>query len=304
MSVIEVNGISLLVSGKFTKVGRIKDEEWFNHDALGDLEILIKSIHRYKAKMDLFCFTQKLPETKPKYNYYMEWDNVAAIHLSSFENWWEKKLPQVTRKNVRRAGKKGVVVRVSELDDKFLKGIVKIYNETPIRQGRKFWHYGKNLDTVKRENSTFLHCCDFIGAYYNDELIGFLKLVYVGREARIMQIISMAGHQDKRPTNALIAKAVELCAEKNMEYFIYGKYIYGKRTKNSIIEFKDRNGFEKIEVPQYYIPMTLKGRIILKLKLHHGVFYLLPEGIINIFVTLRSKWYEKYLPKRFVRMEQ
>ena len=115
-----------------------------------------------------------------------------------------------------------------------------------------------------------------------------------------MQIISMAKHQDKRPTNALIAKAVELCEKRQMEYFIYGKYIYGKRTKNSIIEFKNRNGFEKIEFPKYYIPITLKGRMILRLKLHHGVFYLLPERIIDIIVNLRSKWYEKYTPKELV----
>jgi hypothetical protein len=303
MSIIDVNGTSLLVSGRIIKVGSIKDEDWFTTDDLGDLDILVKNLNEQKPKIDIFSFSQKLSETKPKYKYYMEWDNVAAVRVTSFEEWWEKKLPQVTRKNVRRAGKKGIVVRVSELDDKFVSGIVKIYNETPIRQGRKFWHYGKDFGTVKRENSTFLNRCDFVGAYYKDELVGFLKLVYVGREARIMQIISMIEHQDKRPTNALLAKAVELCVEKNMEYFIYGKYTYGKRTSNSIIEFKDRNGFEKIEVPKYYIPMSLKGRIILRLKLHHGVLYLLPERIINVFVNIRSKWYEKHISKGLVRTE-
>ena len=155
MSIIDVNGTSLLVSGRIIKVGSIKDEDWFESDALGDLEVLIKNINEHKAKIDIFSFSQKLPETKPKYDYYMEWDNVAAIPITTFDDWWEKKLPQVTRKNVRRAEETGRC-RVSEFNDEFVSGIVKIYNETPIRQGRKFWHFGKEFGTVKKENSTFV----------------------------------------------------------------------------------------------------------------------------------------------------
>jgi hypothetical protein len=179
-----------------------------------------------------------------------------------------------------------------------VKGIVNIYNETRIRQGRLFWHYGKDFDTVKRENSTYLSNCDFIGAYLNDELIGFVKLVYVGAEARIMQIISMAKHQDKRPPNALIAKAMEICVNKQMKYFIYGKYIYGKRTNSPIIEFKNRNGFKMIEIPRYYVPLTVKGKTALQLRLHHGILALIPEKISSYLIDLRAKRYEKNLGQR------
>ena len=38
----------------------------------------------------------------------------------------------------------------------FSRGISNVYNETPIRQGRKFWHYGKSFDQVKAANATYL----------------------------------------------------------------------------------------------------------------------------------------------------
>lgn len=293
MLLIQIEGIPLCVTEGVIKIGAIKDEEWSESDVVRDPEVLIENIKRSKARVDIFTFAQKLPETTPKYGYYMEWDNDAAIPITSYDEWWKKRLPQVTRKNVRRSVKKGCVVREAEFNDEFVKEIIKVYNESPVRQGRPFWHYGKDFDTVKRENSSFLSNSEFIGAYYNEELIGFIKLVYVRKEAKIMQIISMVKHQDKRPTNALIAKAVEICEKKKVDFFVYGKYFYGKRTQSPLIEFKVRNGFEKINLPRYYVPLTTKGKIILKLKLHHGIVGLIPMVIFNYLVALRAKWYEK-----------
>src|SRR6266446_2227097 len=297
MPVINVNGTSLLVSGRLIRVGEIYDECWLEKESVGNPEQIINSIRDSRIQIDIFSFSQKLSETTSKYNYYMEWDNVAAIPITTFNEWWTR-LPQATRKNVRRSVKRGVHVEVTEFNDEFVKGIVNIYNETPTRQGRRFWHYGKDFDTVKMINSNYLANCDFIGAYLKDELIGFLKLVYIGEEARIMQIISMVKHQDKRPTNALIAKAVEISGKRQMKYFIYGKYIYGKKTNSPIIEFKNRNGFEMVNIPKYYIPLNTKGKIFLKLKLHHGINGLIPGKIINYIVTLRAKWYEITMEER------
>src|SRR4029077_414565 len=94
------------------------------------------------------------------------------------------------RKAVKRAQRLGVVVRVAELDDAFVEGIRGIYNEVPIRQGRHFWHYQKDFETVKRENSTYFERSTFIGAYFNDELIGFIRMVYAGGVANTLQVIS------------------------------------------------------------------------------------------------------------------
>ena len=41
-------------------------------------------------------------------------------------------------------------------DDALVRGISRIYDETPTRQGRRFWHYGKDLDAAKaRLTETF-----------------------------------------------------------------------------------------------------------------------------------------------------
>jgi hypothetical protein len=95
-----------------------------------------------------------------------------------------------------------------------VKGIQQIYNEAPLRQGRPFWHFGKDFDTVKRENGTYLERSEFLGAHLHHELIGFIKIIYVDRIATLIQILAKNEHQDKRPMNALVANAVKLCESK------------------------------------------------------------------------------------------
>ena len=292
-SLVEKKLDTLYAMARETNSDRLFAEYYNLH---GTLNKDLAKIKDAKVEMDIFTFSQKLPDTAPKYDYFMEWDNVAAISITTFDQWWTG-LPQATRKNVRRSAKRGVEIRIAEFDDELIKGIVKIYNETPIRQGRAFWHYGKDFDATKQANSTYLSTCDFLGAYIKDELIGFMKLVYAGKEARIMQIISMDRHQDKRPTNALIAKAVELAEAKKMDYFIYGKYIYGNRRDTSIIEYKNRNGFQMIEIPKYYVPLTMKGNIALKCGLQHGIIGLIPGKVKDYLSGLRAKWYNRGIKK-------
>lgn len=295
---ITINNKTLVVTGKWIRTVAVNDEAWIEGQAVNDPEIFIAELKQAKLKADIFTFAQKLPHTEPKYEFFMELDNYAVVPITSFDDWWTKRIPQVTRKNVRRSARMGVVVKVTDFDDELVKGIMKIYNESPIRQGRSFWHYGKDFDTVKKENSTYMSNSDFVCAYFNDELIGFIKLVYTGKEASIMQIISMIKHQDKRPTNALLSKAVAICETKGMEFFIYGQYVYGNNTRSPLIEFKQRNGFEMVNIPRYYVPLTIKGKIILKLKLHHGLVGLIPGKIYDVLLNIRSKWYEKNKPPK------
>ncbi|HEY4282953.1 MAG TPA: hypothetical protein VGM62_07795, partial [Chthoniobacterales bacterium] len=216
---------------------------------------------------------------------------------TTYEDWWENKLPQVTRKNVRRGHKRGVRVEIAEFNDALVQGISCIYNETPVRQGRRFPHYGKDLATVRKENSTYLDRSDFIGAYFQEELIGFIKLVYVNSLARIMQIVALDRHADKRPTNILIAKAVEICCEKNLTHLIFGKYVYGKKVSSPVTEFKRRSGFEKLSFPVYYFPLSGKGRLAIALKLHLGLRNLIPDKLMDSLLRYRSTLYNRFLGK-------
>lgn len=280
---MQVDNKEIAITGWPIKTVRITDEWYLD---VTDPESFVKTLKQRKVKADLFTFWQRLPETKPKYRYYMEWDSVAAIPVKSFNYWWENQIKKNARTAIRKAHKKGVEVKLVDFNDELVKGILGIYNESPIRQGKPFWHYGKDFDTVKKEVSTYRDRSDFIGAYYNDELIGFIKLTYMESYADPMQIISKIGHRDKAPTNALIAKVVEICEEKKIPYFPYGGWSGG-----SLDDFKRHNGFERIDLPRYYIPLTFKGKLALVLHLHHGFAEILPEKLKYFLKNLRKKWY-------------
>ena len=263
--------------------------EWY--DDIDDPEACIRQFRASGGKADYFTFIRRLPATEIQYPYHVEWENLAAIRITTFDDWWTRGVPKQTRNHVRRAEKSGLVVRKAVFDDEFVRGIEDIYNETSIRQGKPFWHYRKDFDTLKRMHETFLEQSDFIGAYFEGRLIGFVKLVYAGDTARTMPIISKQEHREKAPTNALLAKAVEICAEKGIRFLVYGQYDYGKVGSKSLMIFKKENGFRKIDVPRYYVPLTFPGRIFVKLRLYQGVVRFLPAYFTEMLLDVRKRIY-------------
>jgi len=293
------NGNTLVVKGKWIKVAVVHEEQWLSSEIEGP-ELCVKALKEQKSpelRADLLTFAQKLPAKVPKYEYPMERESTAAIHLTSFKDWWEK-LPQETRKNVRRSQKRGVLVRVRELDDDLIQGIADINNESPMRQRVPNVHYGKRFDQVRKDHSSFLDRSEFICAYFGSELIGFLKLVNRGDTASILQLQTKASHQDKRPSNALLAKAVEICEAKGMSYLVYGLLNYGNKRHSPLREFKVRNGFEEVLTVRFYVPLTLWGKVCMKLKLHRGLLGILPHSVITLGVNARAKWYKFAYPNK------
>lgn len=280
-------------TGKWLKLATVQDELFLEGEPVNDPETFVREIKAGKLNADVFAFSQMLTNTEPKHRYFHEWDNAAGAPTSDYKDWWENRLPQEARKNVRRAAKRGIIIKPFQCDDEMIRAIMKIYNETPIRQGAPFWHYGKDFETVKKETITFPERSEFLGAFYEGELIGFVKWLYCGPFAALMAIVSMNCHQDKRPTNALIARSVEICSEKKLSYLVYGKYIYGNKTDSPLTEFKRRNGFEQIRFPRYYVPLTLKGRVALWLRLHRGISGMLPPRLYGFLVSTRAKLVQK-----------
>jgi hypothetical protein len=287
----EMCGRTVIVTGKWIRTAEIKDEGVVEGVTVEDPDSFITKLKESNLKADLFTFAQRPPEITPKYDYHRDWDNWAAIPTACFEDWWES-LSQVSRKNVRRAGRRGVVVKAISFDDDLVKGVHRIYNSIQIRDGRLFWHYGQDVDSVRRSLATYLDRSEFIGAYLGGELIGFFKMVYVDDTATIFHIISMDEHYDKRPQNALIAKAAEVCGQKSVSHLIYGKFIYGNKRRSSLVEFKRRNGFQQVNFPRYYIPLTPRGELFVRLRLYRGVSGLLPEPILYLALSCRD-WYYK-----------
>jgi hypothetical protein len=162
-----------------------------------------------------------------------------------------------------------------------------------VRQGRPFPHYGKDIDTVGRLSSTFLDSSVFIGAFLGDKLVAFVKLTIDEKrtQAALMNILSLIGHRDKAPTNALIAESVKACVTRAIPYLVYSKFSYGRKQTDTLRDFKQRNGFRQLDIPRYYVPLTRTGRIAFQLGLQHGVRGRVPEPIVSGLRRCRQMWH-------------
>lgn len=285
-----IDGNTVMTGGSWLKTASVMDEEFLEGEVIRDPEDFIRQLRTSQLEADIFTFSQKVPDITPRYKYHYDWDNFAVIPITTYSEWWDKRVQGDVRKAVNRAKRLGVVVKVAELDDSFVEGIRRIYNESPVRQGKPFWHYQKDFATIKRENSTYLDRCICIGAYYRDELIGFIRMLRVGPLAMTLQVISMMGHSEKKPTNALIAKAVEVCESSQFSHLIYSRFMYNN-IHSSLTEFKRRNGFEQVLVPKYYAPLTTKGSIAVKMGLHLPLANWIPTSVFARLKQMRHSWH-------------
>ncbi len=255
----------------FVKIGRNARE--YEKDVFPTEKFVAKLKER---GVDIFTFIERkwchvIPN--PPSGWIEADDNVALLQVRGYGEWW-KTIGKKTRNMVRKAEKSGVTTKVSVADEELAEGIWKIYNETPVRQGRAFPHYGVTLRTVKRrvlsaKNSTF------IGSYVEDELAGFIQLVHGDNIAVTSQILSLQKHWDKAVNNALLARAVEVCANKQVKWLMYGRM----GNHPSLDRFKQNNGFARFSLTRYYVLLTAKGKIAAKLGLHREFKDVLPQSI-------------------------
>lgn len=265
------------------------------YEFLTDPDAALGELKKSGEHIDIFTFMQKLPDTTPKYSYEMEWDNLAVLSISTFGEWWMKRINDKTRNMARRASKKGVDIRVVLLDDEYVKGVWTIYNECEIRQGKRFPHYGIDLPTVRSMMATFLDRSIFMGAYLEGQMIGFARLHCdaTRTQAGLSSILSLARHRDKSPTNALVAEAVRYCATQGIPYLVYSRYSDGNKERDSLMDFKDHNGFKRVDLPRYYVPLTPLGRMAISLGLHKGLTSRIPEPVLAKLRAMRKAWYSR-----------
>jgi len=283
---------TVITRGSWLKMATVRDEELVEGEVVVDPESFVSRLKQSGLNADIFTFAQKLPDTTPKYTYQMEWDNLAVVPITTYLEWFKKRAESSVQRAVRKAAKSSVVIKIADFDDAFVKGIMNIHNESPIRQGRLFWHFQESFEEVKRSYSTYAERNVFIGAYLEDELIGFIRMTYADKTANIIQLLSQMKHFDKRPANALIAKAVEICEQQGISYLTYCNYIYND-PKSSLTEFKRRNGFEAVLLPRYYIPLTMKGKLALRCGIHRGLAARIPKRLLSQLLKMRNAWYER-----------
>jgi hypothetical protein len=290
--VIKLLGQEIRIRGKLLKVARLDGDKY---TFLEDPAPMVDALRSCGTRIDLFTFLQRLPETTPKFSYPMEWDNLAVIKVSTFEDWWNNQLRFKARNKARQAEKKGVTLREVPFDEALVRGIWEIYNECPVRQGRPFQHYGKDFATVYRESATYLDKSIFIGAFLDGKLIGFTKLVTdeTRTQANLMNIVSMIQSRDRAPTNALIARAVRTCAEQGIPHLVYSNFAYRQKVRDSLSDFKESNGFQRIDLPRYYVPLTKFGQMAFRLNLHRSISDRIPRPIADKLRGLRTAWYNR-----------
>jgi hypothetical protein len=262
---------------------------------LDDAQPVVEGLRSSRSGVDLFTFIQRVSETTPKYSYPMEWDNFAALRITTFDDWWSHELKPKRRNAARQAEKKGVTLCETPFDNALVEGIRRIYSESPIRQGKRFPHYGKSFEDVRGYAGTFLDRSVFIGAFFNETLIGFAKLTidHTNIQAGLMHIMSMLEHRDKSPTNALIAQAVRSCADRRVPFLVYSKFAYGRKQSDSLSDFKRYMGFQRVNVPRYYVPLTAMGAFGFRMGLHRRLIDRLPEPVIAMLREVRAGFYRR-----------
>jgi hypothetical protein len=291
---LKIGGRDISVGGRMVRVARIDGDKFCflnEHEPV----FIMDGLQNCGTRADLFTFVQRVSETSPRHQYPWEWDNFAALPISTFDYWWTKQLGFKARNKAKQAEKKGATLREIPFDEFLVRGIWTIYNECPIRQGKRFPHYGMSLERVREYAATFLDRSVFIGAFFGNSLIGFAKLTIdeTGTQAGLMHIVSMVQHRDKSPTNALIAQAVRSCAERGIPYLTYSNFAYGNKQRDTLSDFKERNGFRRVDIPRYYVPLTWIGAAAFRLGLHRQLMDRLPEPWIETLRKVRSSWYAR-----------
>jgi hypothetical protein len=261
----------------FVKIGRYLE----HFEYIKDVDLSERFFDKLKDRdVDIFTFVERgwcSPLTfVPSDRWLKTEDNIALLQIDSFYEWWEK-VGKKTRNMVRKAEKEGVKVEVVEPSDKLVEGIWRIYNETPIRQGRSFSHYGQSLESV-RDMVFNTKKGIFIEARVGDELVGFIQLVYGDNLVVTTQILSLQKHWDKAVNNVMLAKAVEVCAKNSHRWLMYGRM--GKGSSHpSLDKFKENNGFVRYPLNRYYVMLSKKGKVAVNLGLHKQIKDRLPESV-------------------------
>jgi hypothetical protein len=260
-------------------------------DEVSDPESTLREIKQRSVPADLLTFLRLPPDTSSNFSYHFQWDNLAVLEITTYDNWFKKQIQKSARNRIRKAEKENVTVQVEPFSDRLAAGLVELFNETRVRRARSYSYFGWDLKMVRQGWATELNRSVFLVAYYHEELIGFIKLVIGGRLARTTGTIAKQAHRDKAPMNALFAKAVEVCASKGVPLLVYGKYSYGTKGEDTLTVFKRYNGFRRVDVPRYYVPLSTRGRIGLALGLHRSLSDMIPGPALRVLLKIRAKWH-------------
>jgi hypothetical protein len=295
MAAVTIEGLKFRIESGLVRTLSLWD---YVLDDIRDPELICRKVRQQGLPADMLTFAQAIPDLAPRFKYAMEWDNIAALPITTHAAWLKSQVHPNTRNKINKANREGVVVKVEPFSRTLAEGLVGVFNETAIRRGKRYDYFGRDLQSVEKEWGTDLDRSDFLVAYCENEVVGFIKMVYGAACARTSGTVSKIAWRRKAPMNALFSKAVEVCAAKKIPYLVYGKFDYGKKGEDSLTEFKRNNGFQKVGIPRYFVPINTRGKIGLKLGLHHGLIDLIPHRLQRNLLNIRTSWYNFCCRKR------
>lgn len=284
-----IQGKEVAVKGRLVRTARLR-HEWC--DFLDDPCAAAAEL-KAKRHADLFTFVTDIGDSR-SHPFHRESASIAVLPVESYDAWWEV-IGKKKRNQIRKAQKSGVELRVAALDHEFARGVEALYNECPVRQGRRFCHYHQSASEIEDELSSFIDRSLLVGAYVNGRMAGFMKLYRAEHALRVVHILALLCERDKCVMDALIGKAVELCVQLHHDFLHYGSW-----TDSGIGAFRMKHGFERMEVPRYFAPLNWRGQLILSLNLHHPLRERLPKHMVETLVGLRARWNSLRLPKELV----
>jgi hypothetical protein len=77
---------------------------------------------------------------------------------------------------------------------------------------------------------------------------------------------------------------------------VYANFAYGKKERSSLSDFKERNGFARVDLPRYYVPLNGIGWSAFRLGLHRRLVDRLPGALLAKYRDLRLSWYRYRFP--------
>lgn len=219
--------------------------------------------------VDLFTFIERSFLGASKGNelgLFSNLETIGLLRMKCFDEWF-KSITHRARQLTRKGQRMGLKVGVVDINEDFLRSAFRIYNETPIRQGRKYSGFGLSMTDLRTKFSK-MDDSEVIGAYFNNELVGLMWVGYGDRVATVNSFLSLISCRDKYyPNYALLAETVKRSCEKGYKFLTYGNMGYNP----GLDFFKKTNGFKIFAAPRYYVPLSAKGQLAIKLKLFQPV---------------------------------
>jgi GNAT superfamily N-acetyltransferase len=228
-----------------------------------------------KEKVDVISFLDggKSRNLAAEFNtgWLKSYDILLMHEVRSFQYWWTK-VGKKTRNMVRKAEKNGVITSAIQPSGMLAKDICRIYNSTQKKQKRRNNDYGKTNQEVLKEITSSPDYV-FIVSCLNNEVVGFSQLVFYLDTVFIKRLLSLENYRDKGINNALLAKAIEISADRGVKKLIFAHWNPWTFPEESLINFAINNGFRLCKVTRYYAPLTWNGKVLIHLLTRKKIIY-------------------------------